>query len=140
MNAHAWYSCSLLPSRIVHHSSPSFGMTWPIDENGEFYSRIQWEGLLPRERDVVAFLDVQFHPQAKIEFLDVNMKLSRILSGHCEDYVLKRLTGHTPWHPSVPTIVGSNKIVCRYSPPDGQQTDVTRTRLRCSQLWHTTCL
>ena len=150
MNSSLCRSISFLVKRstpqicVCVHSSPlacmrvMLGMPWPIDcTDGSFetFSRVTWEGLLPREREVVAFVDNSFRPSStngkEVEFLDVNQKLSRILTGSCDDFVLRVTNCHSPWRTTCPTIVGSNKMVVRYYPGDAGGTP-GRYRLRCN--------
>ena len=72
-------------------------------------------GLLPREREVVVFIDAIWGPPngVQLEFIDANQSLRRLVGSYCDDY-RKRGNGHSPWHQTCPTIVGSAKMVVRY--------------------------
>ena len=87
--------------------------SWPPGEDFQQASSIDFNGMLPREKELVMFIDRAFptlpENARKLEFVDINPKMERVLSGHINmaDGTLKG----SPWALNNPgTQVGSGKI------------------------------
>ena len=94
-------------------------MKWPIDvESALSRSLLLFDGLLPREREVLYFIDRLFPPRAEVEFCDVNPTLKWICGSCLEGGIGPRIDGKSPWEPSSPTQVGSGKLVVRHTLQD----------------------
>ena len=93
------------------------GMRWPVDFRVvETRSHIIYSGLMPRECELVVFLDKVWEPQHDFEFIDVNANSTRIVSKYLKDGNGPKLDDdETPWRVETPpTLVGSQTLVVRH--------------------------
>ena len=98
-----------------------FGLeSWPIQDYKATPSWIRFHGMLPREREQLIFLDRVFPPPPLpaehwkyFEFLDINSSMQRLIKTHLNSETGE--TKGTPWRTSAPTLVGSGKIVMRFT-------------------------
>ena len=105
--------------------------TWPMDYDSLASAKnpvdLRRHGLLPREREVAVICHYLFESESVVEFMDANLSAPRLIERHLSD------DGPTssPWKPSPPTLVGSGKMVLRWSPRG--KVPVLRT-LECFEL------
>ena len=105
--------------KVLFHLS--FGhASWPIEDFNDSPSWLRLEGLLPREREMMFFLDKAFPPPEVLpdkrhtyfEFLDINCSIQRHVKAHVNQETGERKG--TPWTSNPPTLVGGGKIVMRF--------------------------
>ena len=105
--------------------------TWPMTYPELVLAKnpvdLRREGLLPREREVTVLCHYLFKAVHVVEFLDSNSSAPRIVERNLSDSGERS----SPWKPSPPTLVGSSKMVMRWTRPD--KPPVLRT-LECFEL------
>lgn len=103
------------------------GLEWPVNQSAPHsISKIDFSGLLPREREAAVFLDVLFKPRARsdgkqiMEFLDVNPTVKRVVKAYFEDDFGPPKPDASPWTSRSPTLTGSAVMLVRYEESPGQ--------------------
>ena len=88
-------------------------------------SKVFFNGMLPREREVAVWLDIKFPPEFSnldgFEFCDLNPTLNRLIQNVFEQDGFGEQLKHpdaSPWARRPPTLVGSAKMAVRYFDPE----------------------
>ena len=106
---------------------------WPLDvelwEQAECiahprYADVRFHGLFPRECEAAVLLHCIFVAKSEHEFLDINQNIVRHVDS-CIDADTNSIKG-SPWKSYPPTLVGSGKMMVRWTPPDKRSLTVVR--------------
>ena len=107
-------------------------LRWPIDlASVPTPSFISYEGMLPREREAVALLDILWppaHEEDLMYFVDINPTIERLCQ-RLLDEDGKPIPGSGPWHETPGTLVGSGKLCVRYKPTPRLEGHIYHIRL-----------
>ena len=91
-------------------------LPWPVENPATYSSRsvVCLGGLLPREVDATLFVDQMFAPKGDLEWLDINLCLTRLLGSSVDESGRVKADAAGPWRLKAPTQVGSGKVLIRY--------------------------